>query len=84
MPKKEFESTLIRIYLRKSSSQSIKNSFSTPLGAKRTFNYKHPGYAGNLIINFASIPSLPNLISQFLIKGFYVDFGEHGLRVACS
>ena len=35
---------------------------------KRTFNYEHPGYAGNLVIIFASIPSLPNLISQFLIN----------------
>ena len=38
------------------------------------FNYEHPGYAGNLIINFASIPSLPDLIGQFGIsqKGLYV------------
>jgi hypothetical protein len=41
------------------------------------FNYEHPGNAGDLIINLRRIPSLPNLISQFLInqKGFYVDFG---------
>ena len=50
------------------------------------FNYEHPGYAGNLIINLPPIPSLPNLISQFLInqQGFDVDLGEHGLRMACS
>ena len=48
-------------------------------GVKRTFNYEHPGYAGNLIINLPRIPSLPNLISSFLInqQGFDVDFGEH-------
>jgi hypothetical protein len=28
------------------------------------------------------VPTLPNLISQILInqQGFYIDFGEHGLR----
>jgi hypothetical protein len=51
-----------------------------------TFNYERPGYASNLIINLPLIPSLPNLISQFLIdqQSFDVDFGEHGQRVACS
>jgi hypothetical protein len=47
---------------------------------KRKFNYEYPGYTGGLIVCFASIPSLPNLISQFLInqQGFDVDLGEHG------
>ena len=50
------------------------------------FNYEHPGYAGNLIINLPFIPNFPNLIHQFLInqQGFDVDFGEHGLKMACS
>ena len=48
-------------------------------------SYKPPRYADNLIINLPSIPSLPNLISQFIInqQGFDVDFGEHGLRMTC-
>ena len=54
------------------------------LGGEAAASYKPPRYARNLIINPPFIPSLPNLISQFLIKGFDVDFGEHGLRMACS
>ena len=38
------------------------------------------------IINLPNIPSLPNLIGQFLInqQRFDVHFDEHGLRMACS
>ncbi len=47
---------------------------------------EHLGYARCSIVQFTSTPSLPNLIRQFLInqEGFYVDFGEHGLKMDCS
>jgi hypothetical protein len=38
------------------------------LSANRTIYHERPGYAGNLIINFASIPSLPDLIGHFFIN----------------
>jgi hypothetical protein len=36
------------------------------------------------MVNLPSIPSLPNLISHFLInqQGFDVDFGEQGRKMA--
>ena len=39
-----------------------------------------PRQPGGQIINLPNTPSLPNLISQFLInqQGFDIDFGEHG------
>ncbi len=49
-------------------------------------NYRPP-HPGRLIpTELPGIPSLPNLISQFLInqQGFDVGFGEHGQRMACS
>jgi hypothetical protein len=38
------------------------------------------------ILSPPGIPSLPNLISQFLInqQGFDIDACEHGQRMACS
>ncbi len=36
------------------------------------------------ITHFSSVPSLQDLISQFFINGFEVDFGEHDLRMSCS
>jgi len=45
----------------------------------------HPCYTCNLIINLPLMPGVSNQVSQFLInqQGFYVDFREHGLRMAC-
>jgi hypothetical protein len=47
------------------------------LGGKRTFNYEPPRQPHHLIINLPRIPSLPDLVSQFLInpEGFDVEFG---------
>ncbi len=47
---------------------------------------KSPRYADNLIINLPTVPSLQNLISQFLInqQGLDVDFGEHGRTVTVA
>ncbi len=42
-----------------------------------------PRPSGCALTNLPNIPSLPYLISQFLINGFDVDFGEHGLRMGC-
>jgi hypothetical protein len=46
----------------------VKPSFSTVLGGKRTFNYEPPRQPHHLIINLPRIPSLPDLVSQFLIN----------------
>ena len=49
-------------------------------------NYRPP-HPGRLIpTELPGIPSLPNLISQFLInqQGFDVGFGEHGWRMELS
>ena len=49
-----------------------------------THYHPPPRQPRRLIINFPLIPSLPYLISQFLInqQGLYVDFCEHGRTVA--
>jgi len=41
---------------------------------------QHPGYTRCTVVQDLSIPSLPDLVSQFLInqQSFYLDFGEHG------
>ena len=46
---------------------------------------QHPDNTGGFIVCLTRIPSLPNLVSQFLInqQGFDVEFDEHGLRMAC-
>ena len=56
------------------------------IDGERQSSNKQPSYADSFIVGFTTIPRLPNLISQILIKekGFDVDFGEHGLRMACS
>ena len=61
-------------------------SSTAAIGGEAAASYKPPRQPSLLIVCFVSIPSLPNLISQFLIhqQSFDVDLGEHGLRVARS
>ena len=53
------------------------------IGGEAAASYKPPRQPSHLIVCFVSIPSL---IGQFLInqQGFDVDFGEYGLKMACS
>ena len=67
---------------RRTFSQEFKQE-AVALVVEHGYSYKPPRYTRQLVINLHHIPSLPNLISQFLSKGFDVDFGEHGLRMAC-
>ena len=55
-------------------------------GEARRDRIKYPSRPRrNFIRNYPSIPQLPDLVGQSLVneKGFYVDFGEHGQRMAC-
>jgi len=66
-------------------SSAVPQNSITPMaaiGGEATASYKPPRQPSHLIVCFVSIPSIPNLIRQFLIKGFDVDFGKHGQRIA--
>ncbi len=53
------------------------------IGGEAAASYKPPRQPSHLIVCFVSIPSLPNLIGQFIIneQGFDLEFGEHAARL---
>jgi len=58
---------------------------TNPHRSLSTDNYYPPSEISNRVVYFPTIPSLPNLISQFLInqQGLDIVIGEYGLRTAC-
>ncbi len=73
------------VLVRRASVKTIdaadRNFFVTKIVSElETYKFKYQN------LPLATNPSLPSPISRFLInqQGFYVDFGEHGQRMACS